>query len=96
MQLLAAPGTLGSAVDAWFARTLAPRSAAALRHGVAAMRMALQSHVRTVLPEVERLYLNDLMRTHDAVEGIAAFMASVTDVDGRYDDSSVDSNATKQ
>ena len=75
VQLLAAPGTLGTVVDAWFARTLAPRSAAALRHGVAALRMALQSHVRTVLPEVERLYLNDLMHTHDAVEGIAAFMA---------------------
>ena len=72
---LAAPGGLSAAVDEWFARTMAPRSAAALRHGVAAMRMALQAHVRTVLPEIERLYLHDLMRTHDAVEGIAAFMA---------------------
>ncbi len=75
VQLLAKPGTLEAAVDDWFGRTLAPRSAAALRHGVSAMRMALQSHVRTVLPEIERLYLDDLMRTHDAVEGIAAFMA---------------------
>lgn len=75
VQQLAAPGGLSAAVDEWFGRTLAPRSAAALRHGVAAMRMALQTHVRTVLPEIERLYLNDLMRTHDAVEGIAAFMA---------------------
>jgi cyclohexa-1,5-dienecarbonyl-CoA hydratase len=74
VQVLAAPGTLDSVTDAWFARTLAPRSAAALRHGGAAMRLALQSHVRTVLPEIERLYLDDLMRTHDAVEGIAAFM----------------------
>ncbi|MBA3639698.1 MAG: enoyl-CoA hydratase/isomerase family protein [Acidobacteria bacterium] len=75
LQLVAAPGTLDQAVNEWFARTLAPRSAAALRHGVAAMRMALQSHVRGVLPDIEQLYLNDLMRTHDAVEGIAAFMA---------------------
>ena len=75
VQLLAKSGTLDAAVDEWFGRTLAPRSAAALRHGVAGMRMALQTHVGTVLPEIERLYLDDLMRTHDAVEGIAAFMA---------------------
>jgi cyclohexa-1,5-dienecarbonyl-CoA hydratase len=75
VQLLAVPGTLEMAVDEWFTRTLAPRSAAALRHGVAAMRRALQAHVRALLPEIERLYLDDLMRTHDAVEGIAAFIA---------------------
>lgn len=75
VHLVAAAGTLDAAVSEWFASTLAPRSAAALRHGTAAMRMALQAHVRSVLPQVERLYLDDLMRTHDAVEGIAAFMA---------------------
>jgi len=75
VHVLADPGTLDGAVNTWFARTLAPHSAAALRHGAAAMRMALQSHVRTMLPEIERLYLDDLMRTHDAVEGVAAFMA---------------------
>lgn len=75
LHLLAGPGELDRAVDEWFAKAFAPRSAAALRHGVAAMRTGLQSHVRAVLPEVERLYLDDLMRTHDAVEGIAAFMA---------------------
>lgn len=75
LQLLAAPGTLDAAVAAWFSREIAPRSAAALRHGVAAMRMALRAHVGEVLPRIERLYLDDLMRTYDAVEGIAAFMA---------------------
>jgi len=27
-----------------------------------------------VLPELERLYLTELMSTHDAAEGIAAFL----------------------
>jgi cyclohexa-1,5-dienecarbonyl-CoA hydratase len=27
-----------------------------------------------VLPELEQLYLKDLMQTHDAPEGIAAFL----------------------
>jgi cyclohexa-1,5-dienecarbonyl-CoA hydratase len=31
-----------------------------------------------VLPKLERLYLEDLMRTHDAVEGIDAFMTKRT------------------
>ena len=73
-QLLAAPGTLDTWWTRWFAAHLAPRSAAALRHGRCGDAHGLQSHVRTVLPEIERLYLDDLMRTHDAVEGIAAFM----------------------
>src|SRR6188768_2068604 len=67
--------TLDAEVDRWFATHLAPRSAAALRHGTAAARMDLVARVRETLPELERLYLNDLMRTEDAVEGIAAFIA---------------------
>lgn len=75
VQLLAAPGTLDVAVTEWFAGAIAPHSAAALRHAVAAMRMSLQAQVGELLPQIERLYLDDLMRTQDAVEGIAAFMA---------------------
>jgi cyclohexa-1,5-dienecarbonyl-CoA hydratase len=66
--------TLDGEVDRWFAEHLAPRSAAALRHAAAAARTDLVSRVRQTLPELERLYLDDLMRTEDAVEGIAAFM----------------------
>ena len=65
---------LGAAVDAWFSTHLAPRSAAALRHAAAAARHVLASEVRRSLPELERLYLDRLMRTRDAEEGIAAFM----------------------
>ena len=75
VQLLAPAGMLQPAVTAWFDGHLAPRSAAALRHAVAALRMPLQSQVRDLLPKIERLYLNELMRTHDAVEGIDAFLA---------------------
>ena len=69
---------LADEVDAWFAARLAPRSAAALRHAAAAARMLLAAQVREVLPKLERLYLDDLMRTQDAVEGIEAFMARRT------------------
>jgi cyclohexa-1,5-dienecarbonyl-CoA hydratase len=74
IELVAPAAELDAAVDAWFARHLAPRSAAALRHATAAARMGLQAHVRRLLPKLERLYLDDLMRTEDAPEGIAAFL----------------------
>jgi cyclohexa-1,5-dienecarbonyl-CoA hydratase len=72
--LLAPADVLSDAVDTWFATHLAPRSAAALRHAAAAARMELSARVRETLPALEQLYLNDLMRTHDAAEGVAAFM----------------------
>jgi cyclohexa-1,5-dienecarbonyl-CoA hydratase len=75
IELVAPPGALHRVVDDWFATHLAPRSAAALRHAAAAARTGLQAHVREVLPRLEQLYLEDLMRTHDATEGVAAFLA---------------------
>jgi cyclohexa-1,5-dienecarbonyl-CoA hydratase len=74
IDLLARPGELDAEVDRWFATHLAPRSAAALRHGAAAARLGLLAHVRRTLPQLERLYLEDLMRTRDAAEGVAAFL----------------------
>jgi cyclohexa-1,5-dienecarbonyl-CoA hydratase len=65
---------LGAAVDHWFEAHLAPRSAAALRCAALASRAMLRHQVDLVLPELERLYLDTLMRTHDAVEGIEAFL----------------------
>jgi cyclohexa-1,5-dienecarbonyl-CoA hydratase len=48
--------------------------ASALRDASAAARLSLAEHVRRTLPELERLYLDSLMRTHDASEGVAAFL----------------------
>jgi cyclohexa-1,5-dienecarbonyl-CoA hydratase len=74
IDLMAPASSLDTVVDSWFAKHLAPRSAAALKHAAAAARLALVAHVRRTLPELERLYLDRLMRTSDAVEGIAAFL----------------------
>jgi cyclohexa-1,5-dienecarbonyl-CoA hydratase len=68
-------GECATEFAAWFSRTLAPHSAEALRHAARAARRALVRAVREDLPEVERLYLQDLMRSHDATEGIDAFLA---------------------
>jgi cyclohexa-1,5-dienecarbonyl-CoA hydratase len=71
---LAPSGSLHAAVDGWFTEHFAGKSAAALRHAAAGVRAGLRAEVRARLPEVERLYLDDLMRTHDAVEGVDAFL----------------------
>ena len=74
VQLLAAPGTLGVR---WTRGSRAhSRRARRPRCDMVSRRCGWPCSLTCAryLPEVERLYLNDLMRTHDAVEGIAAFM----------------------
>jgi len=71
---LAPPAGLDEALERWFDRYLAPRSAAALHHATEAIRKTLCRDMDRALPEVERLYLDRLMATRDAVEGIAAFL----------------------
>ena len=71
---VSAEGELGPDVDRWFAANLAPRSAEALRHAAAAARLSLRQSVRAQLPQLERLYLDVLMKSEDAREGVAAFL----------------------
>ena len=75
LEQVCTPGTVEAEVDRWFDAHLRPRSAAALRHATAAARLSLRQHTAAILPELERLYLADLMATEDAREGIAAFLA---------------------
>jgi cyclohexa-1,5-dienecarbonyl-CoA hydratase len=59
---------------AWFEEHFAKRSASSLRHAVTAARLDLVERVKQKLAAVERLYLDRLMATHDAVEGLEAFL----------------------
>ena len=63
-----------AAALAYFDEHLAPRSAAALACAVAAARAPRVRELRARLAEVERLYLDRLMATRDANEGLAAFL----------------------
>ncbi len=59
----------------WFHEHLQPKSAAALALAVEAARGPLRQDVRRRLAEVEALYLDRLMATRDANEGLVAFLA---------------------
>jgi cyclohexa-1,5-dienecarbonyl-CoA hydratase len=74
IELVAPPQELQSAVDRWFEDNLASRSAAALRCAVQACRSSLAPQLDATLPRLEQLYLDTLMRTRDANEGIEAFL----------------------
>ena len=64
-----------AAAHAWIATHLAPHSAVALRHAMRAVRTPLRATFLRDLEIVERIYLDEVMRTADAHEGIAAFLA---------------------
>ena len=58
----------------YFERHLAPHSASSLRFAVAAAHGDAARRIKTRLDEVEALYLDGLMATHDATEGLHAFL----------------------
>lgn len=62
------------AARAWHRLHLAPLSAAGLRRAALAARQQLRRALDEDLPRLERLYLDDLMSTLDAREGIEAFL----------------------
>lgn len=64
-----------AAALSYFDQHLAGRSASSLAFAVAAARGAYLPEVRRRIADVERLYLDRLMQTRDANEGLAAFIA---------------------
>lgn len=67
-------GELESQLARWLESDFLPRSPAALRHATRAIRRPIHQALTEDLPEMERLYLDELMREPDATEGIRAFL----------------------
>ncbi|HYG88571.1 MAG TPA: cyclohexa-1,5-dienecarbonyl-CoA hydratase [Azospirillum sp.] len=63
-----------AAALAWFDAHVAKHSAASLRFAVTAARLDMVERVRSKLAHVEKLYIDGLMSTRDAVEGLTAFL----------------------
>jgi len=66
--------TLFEGAFSWFARYLAPRSAAALSHAALAARAVWRPDVEHALVANERRYLEGLLAHPDAEEGVRAWM----------------------
>jgi cyclohexa-1,5-dienecarbonyl-CoA hydratase len=63
-----------AAAIAYFDKFLAPHSASSLRFAVQAVRSDMVARIKAKLASVEALYLDGLMASHDAVEGLNAFI----------------------
>ena len=59
----------------YFNEYLAPLSASSLRFAVKAARLTVNESIKSKLAAVEKMYLEELMASHDAVEGLTAFIA---------------------
>lgn len=59
---------------AYFDKNLAPLSGSAVRYAVRAAYGDTVERIKKKLDEVERMYLQELMSTHDALEGLKSFV----------------------
>jgi cyclohexa-1,5-dienecarbonyl-CoA hydratase len=66
---------LAKVVDRWYGSTIEQHSAAAIQRAAIASRLVVSRSAEMLLPVAERVYLDDLMTTADAAEGVAAFLA---------------------
>ncbi len=65
---------LEKGTEEWIKKYLLPKSASSLRYGVRAARWQFNQALQANLDELKKLYLNELMESHDANEGINSFM----------------------
>ncbi len=74
VSVVGAQASLREAAAIWFDAHLAPHSAVALSHAVAASRLTLRAQAEPALDAAERDYLAGLIKTPDAAEGVRAFL----------------------
>lgn len=72
------PEALIAGVENFIEQHILPKSASSLRFAVKAARIAFNETVMTRLAQLEKFYIQELMETHDANEGIAAFIEKRT------------------
>ena len=73
LSMVAPRASLLDAAGAWFDVQLAPHSAVALAHAVQAARLTLRAQAEPALAAAEQDYLERLMKTADAAEGVQAW-----------------------
>ncbi len=63
-----------SNTDDWVQKNILPKSASSLRCANHATRRVFNKTLNKHLPKIEKYYIEDLMATHDANEGITSFL----------------------
>lgn len=65
---------LDAGTEKWITEYIIPKSASSLKFAVRAARVKFNHVIGNFLPQLEALYVNELMQTHDANEGINSFI----------------------
>jgi len=65
---------LDTGASKWIEEYILPKSAISLRYAVKAVRMKFNHILGNFLPQLEFMYVNQLMQTKDANEGITSFL----------------------
>ena len=65
---------MNEGVDIWIQKNILPKSAVSLRYAVRAVRAKLNHVLSNFLPQLESMYISQLMLTEDANEGITSFL----------------------
>jgi cyclohexa-1,5-dienecarbonyl-CoA hydratase len=66
--------TMISSVDEWTSSCFLPKSASSLRYAVKAGRKSFNETLYRELETLEKMYIDELMETEDANEGIDSFL----------------------
>lgn len=73
-ELFADKETMEAELAKWIDLQIVPKSASSLRFAVKASRAKLNHVITNFLPQLESMYVKQLMETYDANEGINAFL----------------------
>ena len=74
IDVVAPRGALQQAAVAWFRDRLALRSAVGISAAARASRMTLRAAAEPAIRDAEKMYLEEVLPTHDAAEGVRAFV----------------------
>jgi cyclohexa-1,5-dienecarbonyl-CoA hydratase len=74
VSMVAPERTVLESAGHWFDAQLADQSAVALSHACLAARTGIRAQAEPLLLQLERQYLEELLATHDATEGVRAWM----------------------
>ena len=66
--------SMNADTDEWISKNILSKSASSLRYATKAARASFDFFMLKHLPAFTEMYVNELMETHDANEGIKAFM----------------------
>ena len=70
--------SMNEGVNSWIEKHILPKSASSLRYACKTSRTFFNHILTKFLPQLEDMYVNNLMETHDANEGINAFLEKRT------------------